>query len=127
MTLKTDNRTVSSVMIGLFLVALAVGLLAWHIGNLDGICIIWITLLVFGICFLALAPIYKNNSNNNFGPSNDLARAVSGLLMILIGTIGLLWSLANLDTITFVATLLIGIAAIGIFAALYSHSKEGSQ
>ncbi len=119
-----NNRTLSAVTLGLFLVSLAVGLIVFVATGLGAAIILWTTMLIFGIALLAMSFMYSGESGK-FGPSDSIYRMVGGILVAVIGLIGMLYTFTDLSIWILVAIFLIALALVGISVALVNGKKEG--
>ena len=119
-----NNRTLSAVVLGSFIIALAVGLIAYYATDYGLAIILWVTLLIFGIALFALSFLYPKESGK-FTPSESLYRTVLGLIIAVIGLIGLLYTATSISWIILVAVFLIVLAVVGIAVALTNGKKEG--
>jgi hypothetical protein len=113
-----NSRTTSAVTLGLIIIALAVGLIVYHLTDSipGGIAVI---ILVAGIA-LASTSLGFSGTPDKYGPSDSLYRLVVGLVVAVIGVIILVYAFTDLSAIILVAIFLIAIALIGIFAAVFN-------
>jgi len=121
---KMDNRTLSAITLGSFLIALAIGIIVYVATSYGILMILWITLLIFGIALLALSFMYPTESGK-FGPSESSFRMVWGILLAVMGFVGLLYTITNVNVWILVAIVLIAVAVVGILVALKNGKKEG--
>ena len=119
-----NNKTLSAVTLGAFIIALAVGLIVYSVTDYDWTMIIWITLLIFGIALFALS-FLSSSEPGKFGPSDSSYRMIMGILAATIGAVGLLNTLTNLSIWVLIAIFLIVLALVGISVALMNGKKEG--
>jgi len=119
-----NNRTLSAVALGSFIIALAVGLIVYYATDYGLAVILWVTLLIFGIALFALSFLYSKESGK-FTPSESLYRMVLGIIIAVLGLIGLLYTAANVNVIVLAAIFLIVLALVGITVALMNGKKEG--
>ncbi len=120
---KTDSRTVSAVTLGVFIIALAVALLAYHFMNKGVLVILWVTALIFGVALCFLSNLYEGKEKRG-EPSEGMYRLAVGAVTALIGITGLM-STMGMELIYTVAVFLIGIAAVGITIALINGKGKG--
>jgi hypothetical protein len=118
-----NNRTLSAVTLGAFLIALAVGIIAWVAMDSALTMILWVTLLIFGIALFALSFLYPKGSGK-FGPSEFIYRMVAGIIIAAIGLIGILFTETEISIWILAAIFLIVLAVVGITVALM-NGKEG--
>ena len=116
-------RTRGAVLAAGALIAAAVGLLVVGLAGMAWLNVLWIFLLIFGIVLAAAGATYSSTPDK-FGPSEQAYRVVSGALLALIGLVGVLWSNIHADWYVYVAVLIIGIAVIGLSAALVGHKNS---
>ncbi|MDR0309371.1 MAG: hypothetical protein LBH88_01240 [Candidatus Methanoplasma sp.] len=119
-----NNRTLSAVTLGAFLIALAVGLVIYASTDHGSMIVLWTTMLIFGMLLFALSFMYSGESGK-FGPSESSYRMVAGILVAVIGLIGMLYTFTDLSVLILVAIFIIALAAVGITVALINGKKEG--
>ena len=119
---KTDKRTVSAVTLGVFIIALAVALVAYNLMNKGVLVIVWITALIFGIALCFLSNLYESSERRD-EPSEGTYRLAMGAVTALIGIVGLCGTM-GLELIYTAVILLIGIALIGITVALMNMKRS---
>ncbi len=120
---ELNNRTLSAITLGTFIIALAIGFLAYKALD-DGILVIlWTTALIFGLALCVMSSMF-DDSTTGAGPSERIYRLAVGAFVALIGIVGLAYTSANLDWIYVIALFLIGLAVIGILIALANNKKE---
>jgi len=118
-----NNKTLSAVVLGSFIIALAIGLIAYYATNYGLAIILWVTLLIFGIALFALS-FLSSGKSSKFGTSESSYRMVSGILIAVIGLIGILYTATSISIWILAAIFLIVLALVGISVALM-NGKEG--
>lgn len=118
-----NNRTLSAVTLGAFIISLAAGLIVFAVANYGPAIILWITMLIFGIVLFALSFMYSGEPGK-FGPSESSYRMVAGILAAAIGLIGMLYTLTEINRWILAAIFLIILALVVISVALM-NGKEG--
>jgi len=121
---KMDNRTLSAITLGSFLIALAIGIIVYVATSYGILIILWIALLIFGIALLALSFMYPTESGK-FGPSESSFRMVWGILLAVVGFVGLLYTMTDVNVWILLAIILIAVAVTGIIVAVKNGKKEG--
>ena len=119
-----NNRTLSAALLGAFIIALAVGLIIFAVTDYGVTVILWITLLIFGIALVALSFMYPKESGK-FGPSEFIYKLVAGVILAMIGLIGMLFTLTDMDPLILAAIFLIVLAVVIVAVALMNGKKEG--
>lgn len=119
-----NNRTLSAVTLGSFLISLAIGLIVYAVGDNSWTIILWTTMLIFGIALLAISFMYSGESGK-FGPSDSIYRMVGGIIIAVIGIIGILDMFTGLSALILIAIFIIALALVGISVALINGKKEG--
>jgi len=119
-----NNKLLSAVTLGSFLISLAVGLIIYVATDCGLLTILWTVLLIFGIALFALSFMYSGESKG-FGPSESSYRMVLGIILAVIGLIGILNTFTDVDILILVAIFIIAVVLIGIFTALMNGKKEG--
>ena len=117
------TRTLSAITAGMFLIALAIGIIAYKATETGGITIIiWVLALVFGLMLCMISTAYSDKEIKGV-PSEMMYRFAVGSFVALIGLSGILWTLTKLDSMYILAIFIIGLAAIGISVALINSKK----
>jgi len=119
-----NNRTLSAVVLGSFIIALAVGLIAYYATDYGLAMVLWVTLLIFGIALFALSFLYPKESGK-FTPSESSYKMVQGIIIAVLGLVGLLYTTASISPIILAAIFLIVLAVTGIAVALMNGKKGG--
>lgn len=119
-----NNRSLSAVVLGFFLISVAIGFIVYSATDYGWTIILWTTMLIFGIALLVMSFMYPKESGK-FGPSDSIYRMVAGVLIAVVGLIGMLNTFTDLSLWILVAIFLIAIALLGIFVALTNGKKEG--
>jgi len=119
-----NNRTLSAVVLGSFLISLAIGLIVYAATDLGILIVLWTTLLIFGIALFALSFMYSAESGK-FGPSEASYRMVGGILTAVVGLIGMLYTFTDVSIWILIAIFIIALAAVGMIVALTNGKKEG--
>lgn len=122
---ELNSRTLSAVKLGVFIIAFAIGILLYMAVKKDVLVIVWGTLLIFGIALCILSRL-SSNATTGAGPSDLMYNLVIGAVLTLVGLAGLLYSMTSLGLVYIAVIVLIGIAVIGIAAALINNNKEAS-
>ncbi len=122
---KLNNRTLSAVSLGMFIIALAIGIIAYMALDKGVLIILWVTALIFGLTLCLMSNLFSDKTTGA-GPSERIYRLAVGAFVALIGIVGLMYTATNIDWIYLIAIFLIGIAAIGIAIALINNKKEAS-
>ncbi|MFA6804858.1 MAG: hypothetical protein WCQ23_03895 [Candidatus Methanomethylophilaceae archaeon] len=122
---ELNSRTLSAVKLGVFIIAFAIGILLYMAVKKDVLVIVWGTLLIFGIALCILSGL-SSNATTGTGPSDLMYNLVIGAVLTLVGLAGLLYSMTSLELVYIAVIVLIGIAVIGIAAALINNKKEAS-
>lgn len=122
---ELNSRTLSAVKLGVFIIAFAIGILLYMAVKKDVLVIVWGTLLIFGIALCILSGL-SSNATTGTGPSDLMYNLVIGAVLTLVGLAGLLYSMTSLGLVYIAVIVLIGIAVIGIAAALINNKKEAS-
>ncbi|MDR1405440.1 MAG: hypothetical protein LBJ20_07755 [Candidatus Methanoplasma sp.] len=119
-----NNRTLSAVTLGLFIISLAIGLMVFAATDYGLIIVLCTTVLIFGIALFAVSFMYPGESGK-FGPSDRMYRAISGILAATVGFVGMLHIFTDLSIWILAGVFLIVLASVGISAALINGKKEG--
>ncbi|MDR1955159.1 MAG: hypothetical protein LBP82_04330 [Candidatus Methanoplasma sp.] len=119
-----NNRTLSAVTVGAFIISLAIGLIVYAVTDLGFTIILWTAMLIFGIVLFAMSFMYPGASGK-FGPSGSSYAMVMGILVAVIGLVGMLYTFTDLSVWILIAIFLIALAAVGISVALMNGKKEG--
>lgn len=122
---EMNNRTLSAIKLGVFIIALAMGILLYMVVKKNILVIAWGTLLIFGIALCILSRL-DSNINTSAGPSNMIYNLAVGSVLALTGFTGLLYSLTDIGIIYAAVIMLVGIALIGIAIALINNKREAS-
>jgi len=118
-----NNRTMSAVILGSAIIAIAVGLIVYAVIGGSVTIILWTGALIFGISLIALS-FLSSKKSGKFSPSEFTYRFVNGVLMAVFGVIGILYLYADISPWILVALFLIALALVGIVAALVNGKKE---
>lgn len=121
-----DNRTVSAVVLGLFIIGVAAGFILYSTVKDDITIILWTVLIVGGLALVILSDMFTGK-DTGFGPSESAYRAVVGAVCIVIGIVGMLFIFTDVDLWVLAAIFLIAIAVIGMAVALSNGRKEVSK
>ncbi|MDD3379298.1 MAG: hypothetical protein PHG86_04855 [Candidatus Methanomethylophilaceae archaeon] len=116
-----NNKTMSAVLLGAAIIALAIGLIIYSVVRKDFFVIIWSFALIFGIAICITVSAYSNAEKH--GPSEMMYRLSTGMVMVLIGIIGFINIFASIDALILIAIFLIGLAFIGITVAITNNKK----
>ncbi|MDR2698310.1 MAG: hypothetical protein LBB30_01360 [Candidatus Methanoplasma sp.] len=119
-----NNKTLSAVTLGAFVISLAVGLIIYAATDCGLIVILWTTLLLFGIALFALSFMYSGESRG-FGPSESVYRMTMGIIAAVVGLIGMLYTFTDVGILILAAIFIIVLALVGVFVALTNGKKEG--
>lgn len=120
-----NNRTLSAITLGSFLISLAIGLIVFAVTGGELTTVLWITMLIFGIALLIMSFRYSGE-DRKFGPSDSIYRMTAGIIIAIAGLIGLLnVFIPGLSMLISVAIFLVAVALVGIFVAVTNGKKEG--
>jgi cell division protein FtsW (lipid II flippase) len=119
-----NNKTLSAVTLGCFIIALAVGLIVYYATDYGLTMILWTVLLIFGISIFAISFAYSGE-RGKFGPSESSYRMVVGILAAAVGLIGMLYIVTDISLLILAAIFLIVLALVVIVVALMNGKKEG--
>ena len=112
---ELNPRTWNAVTIGVFLIAIAVALIAYALTG--SVSYILCTLLVaLGLIMLGMSAL-KNNDNSGYGPSNRDTVMVGGIALLALGIAGCV-HIGTHNLLITVAVLIIVIATAGILMAV---------
>jgi hypothetical protein len=114
------SNTLSAVTLGLAIMALAAGLIAYYATS-DALAAIGIAVLIIG-ALVAATSVGYSAAPDKFGPSARSHRLATGLVAAVAGAV-LLLAWLGVDAIILAAIFIIGVAAIGIAVAL-SNDRE---
>jgi hypothetical protein len=122
---ELNNRTLSAVSLGVFIIALAIGFLAYMALDKGVLVILWVTALIFGVALCLMSSLFSDKTTGA-GPSDRMYRLAVGAFVALVGLVGLIYTATTVDWIYVLVIFLIGIALIGITVALINNKKEAS-
>ncbi|MBP3385608.1 MAG: hypothetical protein J6K69_01970 [Candidatus Methanomethylophilaceae archaeon] len=112
-------RTWNAVSIGVFLIAIALGILIYTSTN-DIFDAFWSILIAFG-AYMALSSPFRKEEVDSFGPSMSDAICAGGVLLAGIGASGLLYSFTGEVLYTAVVIIVI-VALVGIILSIKNRS-----
>lgn len=110
-----SSRTWSAIAAGVFLLAVALGILI-YMDTGDAFDALWTILIVFGL-YIGLSSAFKDRGNDNFGPSEADVSLVGGVILAGIGLSGLVYSFTD-EVLYTVVTLIVIVAVAGIVMAI---------
>ncbi len=120
-----NNKTLSAIVLGSFIVSLAIGLIIFALTDLGLMIVVWTVALLFGIDLFVLSFIYPGE-RGKFGPSESSYRMVVGAITAAVGLIGMLYTFTDLSVWILIAIFLIILAVVIIGVALMNGKKEGN-
>jgi hypothetical protein len=119
-----NNKMIPVVILGAFIISLAIGLVVYSVTDYGWMIILWTTLLVFGIALIALA-FASSREEGKYGPSHFAYRLAVSIILTTIGVIGMLDTFTDVSIWILVAIFLVAIALTGITIALINGKQEG--
>lgn len=117
---KITNRTISALILAVALISLVVGLLVYDSTDMGISIIIWIVLMTTGASIALFSP-FRTGLSKKFGPSDFDYYLVYGILILVIGLVGYVYTFTHLGWLAPVAIVILTVAILGIIMALKNN------
>ncbi|MCL2317886.1 MAG: hypothetical protein FWC44_02360 [Methanomassiliicoccaceae archaeon] len=122
-----NSNTLSAITVIALIVALAIGLIVYVVTDYGLIIILWVTLMIFGGAYGTLA-MFSPKESGKYGPAPFINNLIIGEIILMVGMIGLLYTISDVDPIILIAAFLVMLAgAIGslvYFNYIYGKKRE---
>jgi len=117
---KIGQRGSNGVLIGVCVLAVAVGLIVWQVADLPWYTCIYSIFVVIGAYMFAIS--FGEEKDLSFGPSKSSFLMVTGYLLLALGIVGFLGACTDLELWILLVTFIILVA---ILIIVRSSSKKG--
>ena len=117
---KISRRGSDGILIGVCVLAIAVGLIVWQVADLPWYTCIYAIFVVVGAYMFAIS--FGEESNLSFGPSRSSFFMVTGYLLLALGVVGFLGACTDLELWVLLTTFIVLVALLII---IRSSSKKG--
>lgn len=117
---KISQRGSNGVLIGVCVLAVAIGLIVWQVADLPWYTCICAIFVVVGAYIFAIS--FGKESGLSFGPSESSFYMVTGYLLLALGIVGFLGACTDLELWIL---LVIFIVLVAVLLIIRSSSKKG--
>ncbi|HKM14073.1 MAG TPA: hypothetical protein VJY42_04080 [Candidatus Methanomethylophilaceae archaeon] len=117
---KLANRALSTITGAIFLISLVAGLAVYYMTDMGISIVLWVVLIIMGMTIAILAPLRKNLSTD-FGPNNTDYSLVMGVMVLVVGIAGYIWTFTDLGWLAPVALILVAIAVLAIILVVKNN------